>query len=457
MPPTPQRRLRFHAGTLLAEGATVGELPPGFVDDDRVGCPRAPAWLYADTVRAAIAAGAPFLDEARTWEPLPLVPTEARSPRPYQQAAVEAWVAAGRRGAILLPTGAGKTFVAELAMASTRRPTLVLAPTLDLVAQWARRLETAFGQAVGVLGGGQHEVLPLTVSTYDSAFLHLHRYGDRFGLIVFDEVHHLAAPGYLRAAESALAPFRLGLTATWERQDGRHEDVEHVVGPVVYERGITELAGEFLADYETIRLLIELSPDETEAYQRHRKLFTDFLVAQNLNLRGPGGWQQFLRVSARSREGRAAFSAYQESRRIAHGTEQKLQTVARLLREEAGRRAIIFTHDNATAFTVSRRLLVPCITHHTDVKDRRAILDAFEAGTLPTLATSRVLNEGVDLPAAEVAIVMSGTGTVREHVQRLGRILRPKAGKQATLYELVAANTAEVGTSARRRKHDAYQ
>jgi superfamily II DNA or RNA helicase len=207
MPPTPQRRLRFHAGTLLAEGATVGELPPGFVDDDRVGCPRAPAWLYADTVRAAIAAGAPFLDEARTWEPLPLVPTEARSPRPYQQAAVEAWVAAGRRGAILLPTGAGKTFVAELAMASTRRPTLVLAPTLDLVAQWARRLETAFGQAVGVLGGGQHQVLPLTVSTYDSAFLHLHRYGDRFGLIVFDEVHHLAAPGYLRAAESAFRTF----------------------------------------------------------------------------------------------------------------------------------------------------------------------------------------------------------------------------------------------------------
>ena len=73
------------------------------------------------------------------------------------------------------------------------------------------------------------------------------------------------------------------------------------------------------------------------------------------------------------------------------------------------------------------------------------------------LATSRVLNEGVDLPSAEVAIVLSGTGTVREHVQRLGRILRPGHGKRAVLYEIVAAGTAEVRTSARRRRHDAYR
>jgi superfamily II DNA or RNA helicase len=91
------------------------------------------------------------------------------------------------------------------------------------------------------------------------------------------------------------------------------------------------------------------------------------------------------------------------------------------------------------------------------MKERRAILDAFEDGTLPTIVTSRVLNEGVDMPAAEVAIVLSGTGTVREHVQRLGRILRPQEGKQAVLYEVVAADTAEVRTSQRRRNHDAYR
>ena len=86
-----------------------------------------------------------------------------------------------------------------------------------------------------------------------------------------------------------------------------------------------------------------------------------------------------------------------------------------------------------------------------------AILKAFEDGLLPVIVTSRVLNEGVDMPAAEVAVVLSGTGTVREHVQRLGRILRPAKGKQAILYEVVAADTVEMKTSRRRRRHDAYR
>ena len=78
-------------------------------------------------------------------------------------------------------------------------------------------------------------------------------------------------------------------------------------------------------------------------------------------------------------------------------------------------------------------------------------------GTYRALVTSKVLNEGVDIPEANVAIVVSGSGSVREHVQRLGRILRPRAGKRATLYELVTANTAEKYTSERRREHVAYR
>ena len=100
---------------------------------------------------------------------------------------------------------------------------------------------------------------------------------------------------------------------------------------------------------------------------------------------------------------------------------------------------------------------MPCITHQSDVKERQRIISNFASGTYRAIVTSRVLNEGVDLPAAEVGIVLSGTGTVREHVQRLGRILRPKEGKKAIMYELVSADTAEQYTSERRRKHDAYR
>lgn len=84
-------------------------------------------------------------------------------------------------------------------------------------------------------------------------------------------------------------------------------------------------------------------------------------------------------------------------------------------------------------------------------------IDAFAAGEVTVLATSRVLNEGVDIPEAEVAIIVSGTSTVRESVQRLGRILRPRVNKQAVLYELIAEGTGEERASERRREHDAFR
>jgi superfamily II DNA or RNA helicase len=196
-----------------------------------------------------------------------------------------------------------------------------------------------------------------------------------------------------------------------------------------------------------VRLEIRLSADERERYPRRAEDLRRLHRAARIPIRSPQGWQTFIRKAARSKAGREAFLAYQESRRIIHGAERKLDLLGTLLDEEWGRRTIVFTNDNRTAYDVSRQFLVPCITHHTDVKERRAWLQAFESGELPVLVTSRVLNEGVDLPAAEVAIVLSGTGTVREHVQRLGRILRPGEGKRAILYEIVAADTTEKHTS----------
>jgi superfamily II DNA or RNA helicase len=202
---------------------------------------------------------------------------------------------------------------------------------------------------------------------------------------------------------------------------------------------------------------VHLSDDERKRYDACRKEFRDFCTIHNISMGGRHGFQNFLRQSARSRAGRSAFRAYREYKSIAHGTESKVKVVTELLAEEHGRRTIVFTNDNATAFRMSRLLLLPCITHHTPVKERKALLQAFSDGSLPTLVTSKVLNEGVDMPEAEVAIVVSGSGTVREHVQRLGRILRPREGKQAVLYELVAAGTTEVHASERRRNHAAYQ
>ncbi len=450
--------LRYEGGTLVLHGPERDALPEGFSWDDRVGAARAHGHQYAALVERCRADGTELVDEARAYARLPdLRHLSTRSARDYQRAAVEAWRAARWRGIVVLPTGAGKSFVAESCIALAQRSTLVVVPTLDLMSQWYGNLHAAFGVEIGALGGGRHEVRDITVTTYDSAWMHMDRYGDRFGLVVFDEVHHLPAPMYLRAAMSMIAPLRLGLTATLERPDGRHEELFPLVGPVVHRVEIPQLAGDFLAPYEVEVVEVALSADEERRYAELRGTYRDFVTSRRISMRGPDGWSRFVIEASRSREGRAAFKAFLAAKAIAHGGERKVEMVRQILAAEAGRRAIVFTNDNATALRVSRELLVPCITHHTELKERRWILDAFSAGEVRCITTSRVLNEGVDLPAAEVAIIVSGTSTVREAVQRLGRILRPSGDKQAILYELVSAGTTESAASSRRREHDAYR
>ncbi len=451
------RILRFDRGTLVLERWPADEVPAGFVIDPRTGLPRAPADRYHGVVMDLHRRKVDYDDQARAYAVLDRQHRTDRMPRDYQREAVEAWRQSGRRGTVVLPTGAGKSFVAELCIADAGRGALVIAPTIDLVGQWYDHLKRAFGGPVGVLGGGVHEVHDITVSTYDSAWIHVERYGNRFGLVVFDEVHHLPGASYSAAATCSIAPFRLGLTATLERPDGEHHWVDELVGPVCYRKEITELAGEFLAEYTTERITVHLSDDDREAYEEARHTFRSFIDDEQIRLGGRGGWGNFLRRAAGSNRGRRALRAWRDSRRILQGADAKLRYLEEILGRHRDGRVIVFTSDNATVYDISRRLLVPAITHQTDAKERKKLLVAFGDGTLPVLVTSRVLNEGVDIPAADVAVVLSGSGTVREHVQRLGRILRPGEGKRAVLYELIVADTVEERTSDRRRDHVAYQ
>src|ERR671925_1724712 len=143
--------------------------------------------------------------------------------------------------------------------------------------------------------------------------------------------------------------------------------------------------------------------------------------------------------------------AHREARAIAFGTAGKLRVLADLLAQHAGTRTLVFTDDNAMVYRISREFLLPAITHKTAVKERHDILQRFRTGEYPVIVTSRVLNEGVDVPEASVAVVLSGTGSQREYVQRLGRILRRGEGKLALLYEVVAEATSEEQLSRRRR------
>ncbi len=450
--------LTWRSGTLEVRGMSEDAtgLPASCRWDPRTRCHRAPGIAYAALVLGLRDAGHTLVDKARAYEEFTLSATVRREPRPYQTEAIAAWKRARGRGVVVLPTGAGKTHVAVMGIELWKRSTLVVAPTLDLVRQWYDLLRTTFGCDVGLVGGGEHDVKPLTITTYDSAHLHVEHLGHRFGLLVFDECHHLPGDTYALAALLALAPFRLGLTATPERADGREARLDELIGPVVYRRDIVELSGDFLAEYDVVRIPVTLSPEERDEYESERGIYRSFVAQSGIRMGAPDGWSKFIQLSARSDHGRRAMQAYRRQRELAFTAPAKLDWVERLLFQHRRDRTILFTQDNATCYALSRRFLIPAITHQTKVKERSAILAGLASGAYNAVATSKVLNEGVDVPDANVAVVVSGSGSVREHVQRLGRVLRKKEGKLATLYELVTMDTSETFTSERRREHSAY-
>ncbi len=443
---------------MLDDIENPANIPPQFAFDNRVDRWRVPAYVYRPVIEYLVRQQIAYQDNARQYQELHCESRLAYEPHPYQQEAIRAWKDHIYRGVIELPTGAGKSYLGQMAIELTKRSTLIVVPTIDLLHQWYSLLASGFGNdIVGIIGGGYYEVNLLTVTTYMSAVNYIDRLGNQYGLLIFDECHHLPGPMYSHIAEMAIAPYRLALTATLERQDGRHEILDKLIGPVVYQKGIKALAGEYLAEYEVKKTTVYLSKEEKARYGEALEERNHFLDAQKLSLSGLDGWRLFVIKSAQSQEGRRAMLAHHEAKKIAMGTQSKLRALEAILKEHSKDRVIIFSNDNDTAYTVSQEFLIPCITHQTDVKERKTILDAFSAGNYRFLVTSKALNEGVNVPEANVAIVLSGSGSIREHVQRLGRILRRKKGKQATLYEVVTKGTVEEYQSKRRTQHDAYR
>jgi superfamily II DNA or RNA helicase len=464
-------RLRFERGTLLIEDApkpgTSGAqehpswLPPCCVFDGRVDAYRAFAYQYREVILALKRAGIPLLDHAPLYQPVPLRLVAApEHPYSHQTEALNVWKRSGMRGVVVLPTGAGKTHVGALAMVTAGRPTLVLVYTRELLRQWHSVLTTTFGVPVGIMGDGMLDAdHDLVVATYDSAYRHLDHWGNRWGLAIFDECHRLSASTYTQAAQFLLAPLRLGLSATPEGSDGElPPSLVEVVGPVVYRKTADELQGDTLAPYEIRRIAVDLTDEERARYEHLTVERDAFLNKRGIRLGAPGGWEAFLRASAGSTEGRRALLAHHERRLLARGAETKLAVLAELLQQHPRERVLIFTDDTATAYEVSARFLVPVITHETPARERTEWMTLFREGKLRALVASHVLDEGIDVPAAAVGILLSGSGSVREAVQRLGRILRRSPEKrQAILYEVVAHQTAEEATSQRRGHNPAYQ
>ena len=468
--------LTYDKGTIVIHG--LAHLPFAMLDP-RTNVLRALPLYYSSIIEYLKQSGVEYSDHVFSEETMmlstSLLPSSPLSLRDYQERAIDNWMRAGLRGCIVLPTGSGKTIIGIRAIEKANSASLVVVPTLDLMDQWTATLSKYFPNIrIGNLGGGNDDIQSITVSTYDSAYIRASFLGNKFSLIIFDEVHHLAALGYRTIAEQMAAPYRLGLTATIEREDDLHRDLPRLVGEVVFQASPDELArSKHLASYEVERRMVVLLPDELEEYRRNMSIYQECMKKLSFQ-RYALTLEKLIIMSGRNRTAREALLARNRAMNIALNSRAKIDELREILAENKGVKTIIFTQHNSLVHEISDKFLIPLITHKTIKEERQDVLKGFKEGRYMAIVTSKVLDEGVDIPDAELGVILSGTGSAREFIQRLGRLLRPapnnsnnstrsnsgaaaggggyKGYKKARLIEIVSSETKETVTSARRKR-----
>lgn len=367
--------------------------------------------------------------------------------RPWQLAALTEWRANQHRGIVAAATGTGKTRVALEAIRTLPDAwvTVVVVPTKALQEQWIDVLTQQLRihpRNVGTIGGespnyalGQRIVVAVLNSAKDrvpSLVDHWREEGIRTLLIV-DECHRAGAPETAKALWATSYDATLGLSATPERgDDGLDEVLIPAIGSVVYRYPLREALDDgLLSPLCVANLYLDLGELEmqefTELERKIRTLLTQGGSEGDANIKRLRSQQQQVSRRAAGRhvalEGLVSGGLLDGRRTIVfHETIAQAEETARLLDERGYRFAIEHSKLSADA--------------------RASALRRFATGGAEVLATVRSLDEGIDVPEANTAVIVSGTMNPRQRIQRAGRIVRP-SGSTSLLVSLLARGTPE--------------
>ncbi|MEK9139341.1 MAG: DEAD/DEAH box helicase [Bacteroidota bacterium] len=409
----------------------------------------APAYRYP-SILGFCAAHSIALDDraAQFFAANDLTHQESLDPFDFQKEAIEAWEKAGRRGIVVLPTGAGKSFMtrlllARIAIEDAQCSALIVVPTRALLYQWHAQLHAAFDQEIGVVGDDLFDLQPITMTTYASARIHMSHLGNRWKLVVYDEVHRKMGKGTSsNAATFCVAPFRLALTATPSSRD--LPLLTELIGPVVYEKSTDDLIErQVLSTYETIKVHLSPTRKEVEKFHRIKQPMESVRSrAKQQHRIQDGSWlvrERYYYPDEVALAQRSLLQAY----RYWQSLPSRFARLEEILLKHPQDRIIVFTESRWAAYEVSRRFLIPPVTADIDSDERAFYLKAFAHGKCRALVTAKALEEGIDLPDANVAVILAGrrqrkTETI-SYIQRRGRILRKRSGKHARVYEIAWA------------------
>jgi DNA excision repair protein ERCC-3 len=338
--------------------------------------------------------------------------------RDYQQTWVDRFAEAGE-GVFVGPPGSGKTVAAMGAMAHVGGETLVLVPSRDLARQWSEAIAeytSLSPHEIGQYHGGQKEIRPVTIATYQIAGMDRHRslFDDReWGLVVFDECQHVPSDVYRRSTHLQ-SRHRLGLSASPIREDDRQTEIFTLVGPPIG------------TDWEAL-------------------FEAGFVAEPELEIRYVPWGDDEQRNAYGSAKGREKY-------RIAAQNRGKVDEVRYLLAAHPDAKALVFVDYLEQGREIAAALEVPFLSGETPHHERRRLLEAFRRNERDLLVISRVGDEGIDLPTADLAIIASGLGgSRRQGTQRAGRTMRPAGG--ALVYVLATRGTREEEFARRQLQH----
>lgn len=375
----------------------------------------------------------------------------------WQKEALDWWAENEFKGVVEAVTGAGKTRVAIAAAEFHLRHgdcVVVIVPTTALLHQWRKEAQRhlvgtcGMNVSIGLMGGGYKDTLrssQFLIATVQTALnKELPRVGQN-GLIILDEVHRYGGTKWSKVLKPRFAR-RLGLTATYEREDsGKKEYLDPYFDPsgkpfeVGYRRALDE---DVIAHFKIAFIGVKFSPMERHEYDEHvekvnryrRRLVREFGVPEE-----PFG--DFMRAVSKLSEGgegkatgtaRAYLGAFSKRREVLAGASGKYEKIADLVRAiRAADRTIMFTQTKGSASQAKERMdsmgvKGAKLTSDMDASEREKVFVGFEDGEHEMVVSPKLLDEGVDIPAADLAIILASSRSKRQMIQRMGRVIRKK-------------------------------
>ena len=117
----------------------------------------------------------------------------------------------------------GKTFTALAIANKLQQKTLIVTHTISLRSQWEKEVQKVFGITPGIIGSGRYEIdAPIVIGNVQTLYRRMKEISDVFGTLILDEMHHVSSPTFTRIVDASKARYKIGLTGTMERKDGRH-------------------------------------------------------------------------------------------------------------------------------------------------------------------------------------------------------------------------------------------